>query len=377
MKSVPTKKNTLFGAALVAAALALPSYSPAFAEAMPTRGSASFKYLNYMDRQVGEERMNINAYTSSVMMPFAESWTVNATFTYDFLTGASPTRHNVLSSASANLIHEKRNEYDLSFTNYVEDGTWSFGSTYSIESDYIARNLSLQRSISTADKNMTITFGGNYSYDSINSYKNNVFDHKQVIGGLIGITQILTKEDIVQFNVGFSNGKGYYSDPYKYADDRPRKRNITTYMARWNHHFRETDGTSHLSYRYYTDSYDIKSHTLAAEYVQPMEDNWTITPSFRYYAQSNAFFYVPTTLGAAAYTPPNPAAPYSVDERLSAFGAFTFGIKVEKKVADDTTIDLKLEQYSQDGKWTMVGTADPGLDSFSFRSIQLGLTQLL
>ena len=90
--------------------------------------------------------------------------------------------------------------------------------------------------------------------------------------GLIGVTRVLTTQDIVQLNFGYSKGSGYYSDPYKLNDNRPRERNALTALARWNHHFDDngTDGTVHLSYRYYSDTFGIRANTLDAEYVQPL-----------------------------------------------------------------------------------------------------------
>ena len=372
MKSVPTKKTHVLGAALFAAALALPSYQTAFAEATPEHGNVAFKYLNYKDSQPGQDRIGVNAYTTSIMMPFAGKWSVTSSYTYDSVSGASPVYHSTITQdmvSGASVISEKRNAGDISLTRYLEKGSWTFGVSYSGESDYISRGYSLQRSLLTDDKNTTLTFGGSYTTDSINAWKKSVFDTKEVFAGLFGITQILTKEDIVQLNVGYSNGVGYFSDPYKYADSRPRRRNITTFLTRWNHHFDGSDGTGKFSYRFYTDSYDVKAHTLSAEYVQPLHNEWTLIPSLRYSSQSAAYFYKP--VNSVQEPPPILIGPYSVDQRLAALGALTYGIKVEKKLAHEWTVDLKLEQYEQ----TFNG--DAGLAPFSYRSIQLGVSRVL
>lgn len=89
MKSLPSKKAHVVGAALFAAALALPSYQPAFAEAAPEKGVVAFKYLNYEDSQPDQERISVNAYSTSIMMPFAGSWSVSSSYTFDSLSGAS------------------------------------------------------------------------------------------------------------------------------------------------------------------------------------------------------------------------------------------------------------------------------------------------
>jgi hypothetical protein len=375
MKSLPIKKTHVFGAALFAAALALPSYHAAFAEATPEHGSVAFKYLNYKESQPGADRMSVNAYTTSVMMPFAEKWSINASYTYDLVSGASPIEHDTLSGAS---ISEHRNAADFSLTRYMENGSWALGGSFSTESDYDSKGISLQRSVSTEDKNTTVTFGGSYSSDAINGIKfqrSTGFTEKgkTVVAGLIGITKILTKRDIVQLNVAFSKGDGYFNDPYKISDSRPSIRNITTLMTRWNHHFDGTDGTGKFSYRYYTDTFDVKAHTFNAEYIQPLPHEFTVIPSARFSSQTAAFFYTPSSLYAAGII----VGPNSYDERLAAFGALTFGIKVEKRLTKDWTVDVKYEHYESRGEWCLSGGGDSGLQPFRFNSIQLGLARVL
>jgi len=376
MKPVPTKKAHVVGAALFAAALALPSYQPAFAEAAPEKGVIAFKYLNYRDSQPGADRIKVNAYTASIMMPFAGEWSVSSSYTYDSVSGASPGSYDALSGASVGIT-EKRHAGDLSFTRYLEKGSLTFGGSFSTESDYDSKSFSLLRSVSTEDKNTTITLGGSYTSDEIEAYKKRVVnDNKKVFAGLIGISKVLTKQDIVQLNIGFSQGDGYFSDPYKDLDYRPRERNITTILTRWNHHFDGSDGTAKLGYRYYTDTYDIKAHTLSAEYFQPLPAKFTIIPSVRFSSQSAAFFYQPVGT-VLDYSLTDGVKPYSLDQRLSAFGALTLGIKGEKQITENLMLDLKYEYYQQRAEWSKTGKGDSGLKPFRFTSIQLGISQRL
>ena len=196
------------------------------------------------------------------------------------------------------------------------------------------------------------------------------------------MTRVLTPQDIVQLNVGYSNGSGYYSDPYKIKDNRPRERNSVTALGRWNHHFDDngTDGTIHLSYRYYSDTFGIRAHTLDAEYVQPVYKGWTATPLLRYYSQNEADFYI--AVGAAEKADPSQPTPppanavyYSEDQRMSAFGAVTYGMKVSKQINKDWLVDLKYEQYEQRGQWSLSGGGDKGLTPFKARSIQAGISR--
>ncbi len=398
--------------------MGLPSVQFAHAEAAPERGIISFKYLNYADSQSsavsssssgsgssGEgserrgvvrgvdvisgasaaggassgsaDRININAYSIMAMTPIAGKWSLGVTYTSDSVSGASPAYH----TSGLTTMNDLRRAVDTQLTRYFQQGTLTAGTSYSSESDYVSKSYSLQGTLSTEDKNTTFSLGGSLTDDTINpNNKVVVNESKKITAGLIGVTQVMSKNDIAQINFGYSQGSGYYTDPYKLKDNRPRDRDNTTVMGRWNHHFQGTDGTARLSYRYYSDTFGIRAHTLGVEYVQPMQNGWTVTPLLRFYSQNEANFYV--AVGAAEKaTPTTPTDPpasatyYTEDQRLSAFGALTAGLKVSKQLDPDWAIDAKVELYEQRGEWALSGKPDPELATFSARSIQIGISR--
>ncbi|MEI6651044.1 MAG: DUF3570 domain-containing protein [Chlorobiaceae bacterium] len=400
MASASKTTSAFLGAALVSAAMALPSVQFAWADAPPERGTISLKYLNYQDSQTGDtavtagmsrDRIAVNALSMMVVAPIAGEWSIGASFMEDSITGASPAYHSsgfpatkAVSGASGELRHAG----DLNLTRYLSKGSVTFGTSYSKESDYISRGASLQGSLSTEDKNTTFTLGGSFSDDTIKLDAPNVVavkkrdgdEQKHVVAGLFGVTKVLSKSDIVQFNLGYSNGTGYFTDPYKDPDNRPRDRNNTTVLTRWNHHFNGTDGTARLSYRYYTDTFGIRAHTLGAEYVQPLQNSWTLTPLFRLYIQSEADFYVSASDAekadpSRATQPPAGDLYYTEDQRLSAFGALTASVKISKQLNKDWLVDLKLEKYEQRENWGLNGKGDPGVAAFHAQSVQAGVSR--
>jgi hypothetical protein len=371
---VPPATQTL-GAALLTAAMTLPLANIAHADSAPERGSVSLKSLNYEDRQPDSERIHVRANALRVEAPIAGEWLVGGTYTADSVSGASP----AYQTTSLTKMHDYRRAADADVTRYFADGTLTLGASVSSESDYLSRNLSIQGTRSSEDKNTTWTAGIGVTSDAINP-TNRVVEHetKHINNLLLGVTQVLTTKDIVQLNVGGSWGRGYFSDPYKLFDNRPRERNNNTVMARWNHHLDSTQGTLRFSYRYYYDTWRIKAHTLGAEYVQPLPDGWTVTPLIRLYSQSAASFYIDANQENGPFGPtlPDGTIHYSEDQRLSAFGARTVGLKVAKRIGPDWLIDLKYEQYEQRGAWRFFGDGSPGLAPFSARIIQVGLTWL-
>ncbi len=406
MTSVSTTRSTILGTTLLAAALSLPSLQSAYADAAPERGVVSLKYLDYQDSQSvlgnsitdtvsgassggsslssgygSQDRIGVHAGSVMALIPVAGVWSVGTTYTSDSVSGASPTYH----SSGLTTMKDLRRAVDVQLTRYFSRGRLSLGTGYSSESDYISRVLSLEGSVDTVDKNTRFTLGGSLNDDSINPVSKPTIDEKkEIVSGLIGVTKVMTKQDIIQFNLGYSNGSGYFTDPYKSEDNRPRHRNSMTALARWNHHFDDngTDGTARLSYRYYLDTFGIRAHTLDAEYVQPLRNGWAVTPLLRLYTQNEADFYL--AVSAAEKLDPtrqrvHAAADiyYTEDQRLSAFGALTLGLKVSKQLNQDWLVDVKYERYEQRSEWSVSSGDDKGIAPFSARSIQVGLSRAL
>ena len=366
--------------------MTLPFSNAAFAEAAPEKGIVAFKYLNYEDKDSNPDfdRVKVNAYSVMVMAPIAGKWSIATTYTNDSVSGASPSEHTSYSTnfiSGASKITERRQAVDVGLTRYFQKGTITLGNSYSKEHDYISRGYSAQGSLSTEDKNTTFTLGGSYTTDTINPTRQKGEYYKRSVAAFAGVSQVLTKTDIVQLNLGYTRGKGDFTDHYKGWDSRPERRESETVMTRWNHHFNGSDGTSRLSYRYYTDTFGIHAHTFGLEYVQPVAGEWTITPSVRFYSQTAADFYFPVDLtwpdgmSDAAINAYNAGQPSSADQRLSAFGALTLGIKVEKRIAKDWLVDAKYEHYQQRADWCLTGGGDKNLAHFNATFIQLGLSR--
>ncbi|HQY27756.1 MAG TPA: DUF3570 domain-containing protein [Burkholderiaceae bacterium] len=373
-------KNPSTGAAVLVAALALPGVVPtARAESAPESAQIGFKYLNYRDSQPGLKRVAVDAPSVSLLLPVAGSWSLAGSYTLDSVSGASPRWHSSISSASK--MSDFRRAADLRVTRYFARSTFSFGTAYSTEHDYRSNSYSLQATFSSDDNNTTWAFGIGRALDRIDPVNGIVVDeHKRTTDLMIGVTQVLTPNDIVQANLTLARGRGYYSDPYKQVDQRPRERNQSALMLRWNHHFDGLGASLRTSYRHYDDSFDVKAHTMSVEWAQPLPRGWTIAPSIRYHTQSAARFYydpVYDPLLGAPFPPgylADPTGFYSADHRLSAFGALTLGIKVSKAIAKDWNADFRYEIYEQRNTWRIGGTGSPGIAPFRARFMQVGVT---
>ena len=357
------------GATLLAAAMALPLAVQA--ESAPERGLISFKNLNYLDSQPGESRIKVNTSALMVLAPIGSEWTIGGSLTSDHISGASP----AYQSSELTKMKDERHAVETEVTRYFPNATISVGASLSSESDYLSRGLSTRATYSNESKNTTWSAGIGVNNDSINPSNMIVSNEtKRVTALLLGVTQVLTAQDIVQVNLGHSGGNGYFSDPYKFADNRPRDKDSNTLMVRWNHHIQTLGVTTRLSYRHYADSWGIRSHTMGLEYVQPLSDGWTLTPLLRVYSQSAARFYVQPIDGSYPFAPASTGY-YSEDQRVSAFGARTMGLKVAKQLDANWLVDLKLEQYKQRSAWRLFGSGSPDQIDFNARMVQVGLSR--
>ncbi|NDE70066.1 MAG: DUF3570 domain-containing protein, partial [Actinobacteria bacterium] len=67
-------------------------------------------------------------------------------------------------------------------------------------------------------------------------------EQKKIIDLIAGVTQVMTRNDLVQLTLRHSQGSGYYSDPYKAFDERPRSRDSNSFLVRWNHDWESMAG---------------------------------------------------------------------------------------------------------------------------------------
>jgi len=357
---------------LLAAALALPGL--ALADAAPDRGLIAFKYLDYLDSQPGADRVRIKAPALQVLAPFAGTWSLGATAISDAISGASPAFH----TRALSKLTDERNAGDLTLTHYLRDGSISLGTAYSSESDYVSRGLSLSGSWSSEDRNRTWSAGIGSSRDDIHPVTHIVSnEHKKVLDLGLGLTQVLNPRNVLQATLGHNRARGYLSDPYKLFDERPRARHATRLLLRWNQHLEGGGQTLRWQYRHYRDSYGVRAHTAGLEFVQPLPAGLSLTPSLRLHNQGKARFYVEVDPEAAPFPtqPPEDAVYHSLDQRLSAFGALTAGLKLAWQIDADWSTDLKFEHYAQRGHWHLGGAGSTDLAPFKARSWQLGLSR--
>ncbi len=363
-------KQSKTGLSLILAACALPGLMPNFAlaETIPEKAIISTKLMGYNQEQADASIINKSEVTSPsiyLSIPVAGQWLLEGSVTHDNVSGASPRYH----TSGASQMSDERIATDVRVKRYFARSTLSAGLAYSTEHDFKSTALSFGGTTSSEDNNTTWSAGVAYTSDQIDPVNLVVVNEKRSSLELqAGVTQVLTPVDIAQISLTLSDGSGYYSDPYKPYDTRPRERTSQVLLMKWNHHFKEMNLSSKASYRFYTDTFGVSSNTLGLELVKPLSKGWTVTPSVRYFTQTKADFY---------FDPPFPIGQragqfYSADQRLASVAGMTLGVKVSKQLTPDSAIDFKLESYRQNKNLFLGSGASEGLSDLKATIFQIG-----
>ncbi|MCF8154537.1 MAG: DUF3570 domain-containing protein [Rhodoferax sp.] len=371
------------------ATLAVMGPTPAAAESAPEKSTIAVKYGSYSDSQPGWERVKATAPQIYVQVPIAGEWSIEASGVVDNVSGATPYAHTQKSGASSGGkmgMSDERKAGDVKITRYMARSAISASVAYSKENDYTSTALGLEARWSSDNNNRTWTLGFGAASDSIDNTASGINtainEHKNTQEFMGGITQVLTPTDIVQLNFTRGVGSGYFNDPYKSYDLRPSQRDTWIALARWNHYLEPFDASLRTSYRHYSDTFGVQSHTVGLDWVQPV-GKVAITSGVRYYSQQAANFYFDPVLNAqgqydgfGALMRAASLKDYkSADQRLAAFGAVTLSMKIAYTVTPDTVVDFKIETYRQSADLYLGGTGSPGLAPFNAQFVQIGLTR--
>lgn len=339
---------------------------------------------------------------------------------------------------------ETRKQGTVSFTYEFDEAAIDFGGGASSETDYYSRYLNLGGRKDFNQKLTTVSLGLSLTDSEVESVLPSRFDQyiddsayasqierKQIAGNnakvlhgerddwsmRLGLSQVLSKNSVIETGIGFTRAKGFQENPYKAVtmvfvdpaqepdpdsglligevvpvmEKRPDTRDQMTWSTRFMHYFANFDAATHLEYRYYRDDWGLRSHTMEGDWAQAVGNGWTITPRLRYYSQNAAEFYQPYFIFDQA-VPAYPStidpdtgeeipgafnindvsvASYSSDHRLSAFGTFSRGITVSKQFTKGVNLDVGFEYYTHRGNGRL-GSGGEGeyadFDSYSLNA---------
>ena len=186
---------------------------------------------------------------------------------------------------------------------------------------------------------------------------------KQVYDLLFGLTQIIDRSSLVQFNLSLSLADGYLNDPYKLVsvvdstagpnegepvdqiyENRPDTRQRSALYSGYKKQLTNRDIFS-IAYRFMSDDWGIDSHTVDVSYRWRLNNGYFIQPGIRFYEQSAAYFYRYFLLDSDAIP-----ETVTADYRLGELTTQTLGVKFGYSGNKNNNWSIRLERYTQSGE---------------------------
>lgn len=336
---------------------------------LPVSRTRSEDHVDYKFEDYEEQGGRIRILTHAALFELtANSWlSLKGHYVYDGISGASPTGAPPPAGSDQVPLAELddvRQAGDLTLAAKLGRHTLSPQFAYSSESDYRSLGLSLSDAIEFNDKNTTLIIGAAHNFDEVQPVFWDTPRHKNSTDVLIGVTQLLNPKTVLTANLTLGYSAGYLTDPYKgfrfdgypdptaiFPEKRPRHKSKEILMLTLAHYFDALNAGAELEYRFYHDSFGIKSHTAGVTWNQKLGKRVILSPLFRYYDQTAADFY-------AVRLPGDPSDPdslvpipayYSADYRLSKMHTFTYGISATVIVNDHLHLDAAFKRYEMFG----------------------------
>jgi len=364
-----------------------------------------FQYGNYVE---SSNRMKVDIFETAVSAPIGKSMTFAASAVRDVISGASPkynrkdAKGNIVQTLSGASIFEQRDGVNSNLTYFFDNALLNFGGGFSQEQDYTSRFANTNLSFDFNKKLTTLNLGANVAFDVVEPSKANADCSKGVVTNeetgeirganchktsqqyLIGVSQILDKDSLLQLNMTVNYSEGYLSDPYKQVyfynadnplrlsdiqnDKRPRDKMQFAWLAQYVRHFEGLNNAAlHADYRFSTDDWGINSHTTELSWHQPIGAGFQLIPRFRYYSQDSADFYAPVFYGTH-----KDYSAYSGDYRLAGFGALSGGFKIAKtftelnKPIEQMKLQAGVEYYDHSAAYQLGNTNVGSFADFSY-----------
>ncbi len=331
------------------------------------------------------DRVNIQTVLDT-MSGATPSGAVKASGSSNTTTGASGGGGTAVTDANATALAEfddTRLANSLTWT-HTHDNNWTvdYNGAVSIENDYRSFGAAITVNKETQKKDYRFTVGLAGTYDQIfrvgagsTPVPLTLISDNQLAGEgeknstdlILGVTRIINRRTVGQVNLAYSVSNGYHTDPYKvfsvvdigtnlpisdssYYEGRPGSRQRTSLTFHLNHQLYPSNNLIHGSYRYYTDDWDVDSHTFDFNYRFNLANTNYIEPRLRLYQQTKASFYQNEFFvnNVAGLDPSTLFPQYiSADYRLDDMTSITPGIRYGREVGANGHLRARLEYMYQ------------------------------
>lgn len=310
--------------------------------------------------------VEVDGATMLVRKNFAGKFSVYGGYHHDSISGASP---DVLAGASK--YEEDRDEFTLGGT-YLRDNTlMDLSYTYSDEDDYESNMVSFDISHEMFGAMTKVNIGASVGADDIERTDLDSFaeDLDRYLFRA-GISQVITKTFVMAFDYEATVEEGFLNNPYRFvfvngvsqgsgSEEYPDTRTGQAYALKGIKYWQHRASTS-LGYRFYRDTWDIRSSTVDLNYSQYIGNQWVVDVYGRYYTQDEANFFSDNFSTRLRYM--------ARDKELSSFDSFSIGGRIRYDLFKDykflraASLNLAVEylDYDYDDYSGIKSVADVG-----------------
>jgi hypothetical protein len=413
-----TSKTNIKAALAIATAALLGTNNVTQAETIPNADENNWEFDSAFLFYSEVDRVSAGEAIFNAKRTFENEEVLNLKLTIDALTGASANgavaqpmvqtftrpsgngQYNIAPGDTPldDTFHDTRVQLNAQWTQPIAPNyTTSAGVHISKEYDYLSLGINGNLAIDFDRKNTTLSAGFSYFQDTFSpeggipkpfasmligdssdpSWDDDFAktriaskDDKTTTDILFGVTQVINRRMLMQFNYSYAMVDGYLTDPFKIMsvvntngvvqdyiyEARPDSRIKQSVFTQSLYHF--DNSVLDVSYRYMWDDWKITSHTIDSRYRMPLGDYFGtesyLQPHIRIYQQSAADFYRPFMLN-------NERLPVfaSADYRIGEMTAFTLGLKYGMLVNQGHELSFRLEYYRQTP--TNAGFEEPGV----------------
>jgi len=344
--------------------------------------------VEFLQYDENNNRVSVSAPSLSASYDIGTDYTIKADIVHDAVSGATPAwKPDSLSGASgrdnsSDYIYENqnfdeaRNAGSVMLTTRFENRDELYtGFDYSRESDFDSKSVSAEyMHYTNKSHNQSINIGLSYAFNEIlsnnrnsNKYKDDDDDENEYdsdsgasqketstsINIQAGINQVVNDHSAIKIEGFAILDDGYLTNPHSnvvrdystaeqklVTENRPDKRTAYGVNIKYITMF-GNNLSFKANYRFYTDDWDVTSHTVDHDIYYNLNKKVTLGAGFRIYTQSEANFY---NKNRDFFTDEEFA---SSDERLSKFEAITYKASVDFKQNDSISYNLGGQFYSQ------------------------------
>lgn len=341
------------------------------AMARPGRGEDHIS-VKWQDYQEDGGRVRVLSKYLGAEKAINQSLAIRLHGVHDTISGATPTGSTGRDGDELKLSEivdvREAGVVDLDWTRGIHNTSFQF--SHSKESDFLSKGYAIYGTSEYNKRNTGVSYGVSYIDDEIQPTFFDSPEYKESVDAFVGISQVLDENTVASLNFTYGTFEGYLNDPYKLiaqdvevipgffvfeeaVEHRPDERLRRIWFSNVKRFFPTLRASIDFDYRYFSDSWGVSSHTFDLEWYQKIGDSLTLRPSYRYYAQSAADFYLRDLRGRGI--DPNDTVSgvgpyYSADYRLAKMKTESYGLKAIYNFAESVSLDLSWERYEMSGR---------------------------